>query len=274
MQTMMVDYFPRAHTAIAEWLACILFMLPLKKRIGPVQLAMLYAGTLAAFFVTNQDHFPWLLIVVLDMLYMLLMFRLGCRLTWTEIGYHWSHAFIASEFAASAEWQINYYLITAGTVTAGWQTYICMGVVYALVYSGLFLLDRRSRRTGDRIRIAGKEVVSALAIVLVAFFISNFNFAFRDNVFSESLGAGVLYSRTLVDFGGLVMLYAHRESRREVSVPAPAPQRQPHAPFENPPDSRNSSRSRKEEDRTSGKVLLVRNGLLCGLSFQYVSGLT
>lgn len=218
MQTMMVDYFPRAHTAIAEWLACILFMLPLKKRIGPVQLAMLYAGTLAAFFVTNQDHFPWLLIVVLDMLYMLLMFRLGCRLTWTEIGYHWSHAFIASEFAASAEWQINYYLITAGTVTAGWQTYICMGVVYALVYSGLFLLDRRSRRTGDRIRIAGKEVVSALAIVLVAFFISNFNFAFWDNVFSESLGAGVLYSRTLVDFGGLVMLYAHRESRREVSL--------------------------------------------------------
>ena len=33
MHTMMVDYFPRAHTAIAEWLACIVFMLPMKKRL-------------------------------------------------------------------------------------------------------------------------------------------------------------------------------------------------------------------------------------------------
>ena len=29
-----VGFFPRVHTAIAEWLACMLFILPQKKRFG------------------------------------------------------------------------------------------------------------------------------------------------------------------------------------------------------------------------------------------------
>ena len=29
-----VEFFPRVHTAIAEWLACMLFILPQKKRFG------------------------------------------------------------------------------------------------------------------------------------------------------------------------------------------------------------------------------------------------
>ena len=29
-----VGFFPRIHTAIAEWLACMLFILPQKKRFG------------------------------------------------------------------------------------------------------------------------------------------------------------------------------------------------------------------------------------------------
>lgn len=66
MQTVLVDYFPRAHTAIAEWLACIVFMLPLKKRFNRWQTALLYLGMLAAFLVTNQDKAPFLMIIILD----------------------------------------------------------------------------------------------------------------------------------------------------------------------------------------------------------------
>lgn len=218
MQTVLVDYFPRAHTAIAEWLACIIFCLPLKKRFGRWQTTLLYLATLAAFMVTNQDHFPFLMIIVLDFLYMYLMIGVGCRLHWTEAGYYWSHVFITSEFAASAEWQINYYLIAAGVVNQRRQTYICLFLVCGAVYGLIYLLNRRTHRTRYRMRVTFRETIGALMIVSAAFLISNFNFAFRDNIFTELLGAGVLYSRTLVDFGGLVMLYAHNESRREVNL--------------------------------------------------------
>ena len=29
-----VDFFPRIHTAIAEWMACMTFILPQRKRFG------------------------------------------------------------------------------------------------------------------------------------------------------------------------------------------------------------------------------------------------
>ena len=218
MQTMMVDYFPRAHTAIAEWLACIMFMLPMKKRLKHWQLGLLYVGVLAAFLVTNQDHYPYLLVILLDFLYMLVMIGVGSKLSWTETGYYWAYAFISSEFAASLEWQINYYLIAAGVIGPGWQTYIGLLVVCVLVYGVLYRINRRMNRSRERLRVNAREMFSAMMIVTAAFLISNFNFAFRDNIFTQLLGAGVLYSRTLVDFGGMVMLFAHCESRREVNL--------------------------------------------------------
>lgn len=218
MQTMMVDYFPRAHTAIAEWLACIMFMLPMEKRLKGWQQGILYIGVLAAFLITNQDHFPFGLIILLDFLYMLIMIGVGSRLSWTETGYYWAYAFISSEFAAALEWQINYYLIAAGVIGPGWQTYFGLILVCALVYGVLMRINQRMHRTRERRRVNAQEMFSALMIVSAAFLISNFNFAFKDNIFTQLLGAGVLYSRTLVDFGGMVMLYAHSESRREVDL--------------------------------------------------------
>lgn len=218
MQTMMVDYFPRAHTAIAEWLACIMCMIPLQRRLNRWQTALLYGGILAAFLVTNQDQYPYLLVILLDLVYMLIMIGAGGRLSWMEIGYYWAHAFISSEFAASLEWQINYYLIAAGVIEAGWQTYICLLLVCGIVYGLMFLINRRSKRSREHLRVTVREMIGAMMIVIAAFLISNFNFAFRDNIFTQLLGAGVLYSRTLVDFGGLVMLFAHGESRREVNL--------------------------------------------------------
>lgn len=218
MHTMMVDYFPRAHTAIAEWLACIVFMLPMQKRLKEWQLWLLYGGILTAFLLTNQDHYPFLLIILLDFLYMLIMIGVGSKLSWTEIGYYWAYAFVSSEFAASLEWQINYYLIAAGVISPGPQTYIGLLLVCAAVFGLLFRINRRMNRSRERLRVNTQEMISALVIVLAAFLISNFNFAFKDNIFTQLLGAGVLYSRTLVDFGGMVMLYAHSESRREVNL--------------------------------------------------------
>lgn len=218
MQTMMVDYFPRAHTAIAEWLACIMFMLPMKKRLKNWQLGLLYAGVLAAFLVTNQDQAPFLLIIFLDILYMMVMIGVGSKLSWTETGYYWAYAFITSEFAASLEWQINYYLIAADVISPGWQTYIGLLVVCTLVYGLVFWINQRKKRSRERMLVNSREMLSAMMIVVAAYLISNFNFAFRDNVFTQLLGAGVLYSRTLVDFGGMVMLFAHGESRREVNL--------------------------------------------------------
>lgn len=223
MEMIMVDYFPRIHTAIAEWLACALYMLPLPRRFHGVRLWGAYGAFFAVLMATNTigegvEGMLWILLMGLGMLTMLMMIFTICRTTLLEACYFWAHAFLAAEFAASAEWQINYYLMAVGLFHEAWKTYLVMTAIYALVFSVLHLLNRHTRVVRNKLRVNVREVVSVIAIALGAFFISNFNFAFKDTLFTQLLGAGVLYARTLVDFGGLVMLYAHGESRAEMNL--------------------------------------------------------
>lgn len=224
MNITMVEFFPRAHTAIAEWIACMIYILPNKKRFTGWKQWSLYLCFFVILLGLNllSEHtvgFPWMLLMGLCMVFMLLMIFVCSSGSFVEAGYRWAHAFIAAEFAASLEWQINYYLIAGNTIeNESKNTYLVMLAVYALSFGILYLLNRRQQGVNNRHTVSKKELVAAISISLVAFFISNFNFAFKDNVFTELLGAGVLYSRTLVDFGGLVMLYAHGESRKEMNL--------------------------------------------------------
>ena len=47
------DNFPRVHTAIAEWIACMVFILPRSKRFTGWKLYAVYAGFAALLLITN-----------------------------------------------------------------------------------------------------------------------------------------------------------------------------------------------------------------------------
>lgn len=224
MELLEVGFFPRAHTAIAEWLACMIYILPQTKRLGgrSWRQVVLYIGFFALLWLMNTLNegttgLVWIVLMIACMLSMLLMIWTTCKVTLMEAAYIWAHAFMAAEFAASLEWQINYYLLVGGHV--GFIGIWCvMLLVYAVVFGLLVLLCRRTNALHSRRSISGKELVSVLSITMGAFFLSNFSFAFTDNLFSELQGTGILYSRTLVDFGGLVMIFAHDESRAEINL--------------------------------------------------------
>ena len=116
-----VGFFPRIHTAIAEWLACMLFILPQKKRFGESSWQQIGCciGFLALLLGLNllnqqQSGLTWMLLMAACMGTMLAMIVCCCKLKLMKAGYIWAHAFITAEFAASLEWQINYYLLMAG----------------------------------------------------------------------------------------------------------------------------------------------------------------
>ena len=96
-----------------------------------------------------------------------------------------------------------------------WLSNLCMGLVYLVFFLFLFRWEKRQKMNPGKGQISVKELSGAIVIAVTAFFVRNFSFAFRDNVFSESLGEGILMVRTLVDFAGLILLYAHQEMRQE-----------------------------------------------------------
>ena len=212
MTAISYHYFPALHTALAEWLFTMLYIILLPKRHTRVRRVMIQGAALALFLLVNwfRSQTLQILWVPLMLLSMGIMFSmlLNCsQVSLREAGYYWAYAFITAEFAASLEWNINYYLISGGVIAKS-QSYICMTLIFVLVFILQYFLSRRMFAERSRYRITKTDLTSVFSIVLIVFFISNFSYAFPDNVFSQSLGAGTLYARTLIDLTGIVTLYA------------------------------------------------------------------
>jgi hypothetical protein len=116
--TVIIPDLPRLHTALAEWLACIIFIIPLKKRFKVIRL-YLVRTLLVAFLIPVHligEKVPiafWIPFMMLGLSIMYLCIFTCCDISPKHAGYIWARAFIAAELAASLEWQIYYYSYTS-----------------------------------------------------------------------------------------------------------------------------------------------------------------
>lgn len=224
MNTVELFYeFPRIHTAIAEWIACIIYIMPRSKRTKGWKQWTVYCLFFVILLITNianekQKGALWLALMVLCMTEMFLMILASCKSGVWKTLYYWAHAFIAAEFAASLEWQINCYIIYGGLSLSYGQMYICMGIVYLVVFGILWFLNKQGNLMQNQPFISYKEAIGTAAIALVMFSLGNMVFAFQGSKMAQITGGGVLFVRTMSDLSGLVLLYAHDELRKEVAL--------------------------------------------------------
>ena len=218
---------PRVHTALAEWLFALLYILPQKKRFGKLGTVGISVGYFVLLTALNLlgEHQPalwWMVFMILCMVTMAAFIFTASKISIKRTLYYWSQAFLTAEFAASLEWQLTWYVLHSlgpdDYRVAVAISYTILLVVYSVIFSLLYWLTKRKQLARNRFRLTYKETASALAIAIGAFAIGNFSFAFPDNAFTESLSVGVLYVRTLVDFAGIIMLFAHEAQRQEMNM--------------------------------------------------------
>ncbi len=215
------DNFPRVHTAIAEWIACMVFILPRSKRFTGWKLYAVYAGFAALLLITNyfnemMDGVAWVALMAACMAEMLLMIWLCCKATIWKSLFHWAHAFMAAEFAASLEWQINCYIIYEGLNITYNDFFIAMGITYLFVFSFLWVLNNKLALLKNTLHVTKVDGVVAALIALIMLMVGNFRFMFPLSKVTELTGAGILFIRTLADFAGLLLLYTVDVQRRDV----------------------------------------------------------
>ena len=149
---------------------------------------------------------------------MLAMIAVCGRAPLTEAGYLCARAFMLAEFAAALEWQLYTYivqLVPAGRVPL---RVLVPAVVYAGVYLLMYWLESRRRGDYEHLQITSREMGAAAAITVSAFFMSNLSYAWSDNPFGGSLAVDIFNTRTLVDLGGMAILYAYHVQRAELRV--------------------------------------------------------
>lgn len=212
---------PRIYTAIAEWLACLIYLSLLQKRIQGRKLAgisvMFLLAQCALLHVTrNVPLLLWLpcMLAAAGLMYVFL-YRC-CRVSMRSAGYCCARAFLLAELAASLEWQIHCFFVFKIGFDAWWFELLILPAVYGAVFSIGWMVEKKLLSVEALSDISRRELWSAAAIVSAAFAFSNLSFIYAGTPFSSSFIADIYNIRTLVDLGGLAILYAYQSRLSEL----------------------------------------------------------
>lgn len=213
---------PRVYTGIAEWLACLVYVLVVPGRLrGPlIYIGLALAGPAMVALQIFIDTWPlqlWIVGMVLAMGLMYGVIYFGTRASWRAVIYLTCRAFVLAELVASFQWQLEVHdspHFLPSTVGEHWQAGIALFVVcYAGLFGAAYLLEKRNYPSQVHVDVDIRSMVLSVAIAAITFLVSNLSFISSSSPFSATIGRDIFYIRTLVDFAGLVALYSQQSTR-------------------------------------------------------------
>ena len=213
---------PRLYTALAEWLACMVYIWPLRKQLtgrGLSALAGVFFILQSSFLMLTRDlpilfWIPCMIAAIGMMFYFLYV---SCRISVWEAGYFSVRAFVAAEFVASLEWQVHVF-IWQGRTAPIWQEALLLLLMYGAAFTLIWLLEKRHIPKVGKLNIKPRELWSTVIIGAAVFGISNLSFVSTRTPFSGQYAQEILNIRTLVDLGGFAILYAYHIQLNELRV--------------------------------------------------------
>ena len=212
---------PRLFTAIAEWLAVFVYFNIYKKKrhdkefaiccvaILIIQVAFQYvAGLLPLGF--------WIptMIGAVALMYFALYGVLDIKPR--DCAVLTTHAFVLAEFAASLYKQLYVWSVKITGQEGIGESVFNMLLVYTATYIVYYRFERGNVPSNRNLNISTREMISVIATGIGAFIMSNISFVNSRTPFSAT--ENMLYVRTLVDFGGMLMLMTEMGRRNELAL--------------------------------------------------------
>jgi hypothetical protein len=208
---------PRLLTGVAEWTACLVYVL-LRHRLPTGRLVVVAGAALVVLVGVQElaDRLPlalWSAGMAAAVAAMYGFIVTAARVSARDAGYFAARALVLAELVAAAHWQIHcFFFLAEGRPGTGWQVAFGVGA-YGVAFVGAYLVEARHFRPAQPLDVTYGELASAIAIALVTFFMSNISFLNANTPFSGRLGLEIFYIRTLVDLCGFVALYAQQGQR-------------------------------------------------------------
>ncbi len=207
---------PRFITALAEWLACFVCLLSLKKRewIDRGAFAAVSAGFLmfqCLFMVVTDgfDGIAWSLCMAAAVLLMFCYMRICAVMTLNNAICYCCIAFIEAEFAASIEWQIQCYIYVLGLRSLAWSLSVLI-LVYGVVFFLIWQFGRSVLASDEEFQVTGRDTIITVITAILIFAVSNLGFLPINLPFAGRDSREIFNMRTFVDLGGMAILYAYR----------------------------------------------------------------
>lgn len=220
---MILPDIPRVYTALAEWLACMLCIFETKRRFSNgrqilISLVMLFFQVVFLEITGDLEGIFWMLCMAAAVAVMYFFLFVSCESNAKDVGYLCVRAFVVAEFAASLEWQIDcFFYFIFGLRNIVFRV-ICLLLIYGLVYILTWIIFKKYSKTGEQLQVTNKELISYIIIGLAVFLTSNLGFVPVKTPFSGRYTSDIFNVRTLIDLGGVAILYAYHVQRMELKV--------------------------------------------------------
>lgn len=213
---------PRIYTALAEWLACLVFITIFKNRFRGYKVVLtsiVFLVVQSVFLVRTEQAVGgmWVLYMTFAVLFMFVLIYSTCSITLATAGYYTIHAFVLAEFAASLEWQIHSFFWPHKSSLDLLTVFLLVGVYTVIYISAWNVIKRYTQRSGA-LNVTGSHLFSAGVIGVSAFAISNLSYVTTKTPFSGHLSREIFNIRTIVGFCGLLLLGAYNLARNEFNI--------------------------------------------------------
>lgn len=214
---------PRIYTAFAEWLACMICLLEVRRRLTGLKFACASAGVLIvqSLFLAltpGLDNLLWILCMIVAAGIMYAFIYMCAQMSWRDAAYYATRAFVMAEFAASLEWQIDCYFAKKLGHMDKWLEIVILVVVFGIVFTAAARLYHNYGRSSEALNVTNRELISYAIIGLAVFVMSNLGFVATGTLFGGSYSEEIYNVRTLVDLGGVAIMYAYHVQRVELRV--------------------------------------------------------
>ena len=220
---------PRIYTALAEWGACMVYLGLIRNEkfrqpvFWMVSLSVLAEQSVFLVFTGELPIGFWIpcMMMAVGIMYGFLFIAGG--LSPLGAGYCCARAFLLAEFVASLGWQISAFLQSVGYGYGILQVFLLIAV-YLFCFLLVILLERPALTQDYLSQLTVREVLAASGIALAIFAFSNLSFLYSGLPFTSPHRSDIFSIRTLVDFGGIAVLFAYQSricdymAEREVSM--------------------------------------------------------
>lgn len=214
---MMIDWVntPGGYYAIAYFISCVMMIenssqkLERKWKVGSIALFGILLYTIMSVTHGSSE----LLFIPFMLLYfgmMWLVIFVNCTYDARTAIYFAARSFIIGEFIASLEWEIFYYLVSYNILPLNEITNVCVLVaVDGLCIAMLYYLEKKNRNVNKKMQINARNFFSVTVITLAIFATSNLSYVFQTANLGGMIISQLFMVRTLVDLGGVAILYAY-----------------------------------------------------------------
>lgn len=184
--------------------------------------ALIGFGIFLCIFMTVMHGITqWLFIPFMLLIIMLMwaMVRILCTYDVLTSMYFTIRAFIIGEFIASFEFQLFYYAITYAHIPLTWLVNIIFIILIDGILIGIFYnLEKRNKDVNINLIINRNELLSVILIAIAIYTVSNLSYIFEGFRISDIVINQLYTVRTLVDMGGMAILYAYHMKLGELNM--------------------------------------------------------